>query len=134
MLNFDTVKQSYENFKDYERKVLIVTENLSEQVLLTTKCIDADISEKNIIAVSSVFDIERCLSNSLTHIIIDSQLYSYFVSNMLEKYIEANLISIIVFHGEDDTRTIRLITDSRIRHINGATTPLLLRKMFDTVK
>ena len=133
MLN-STAQENYKQFAKYEKKVLIVSDKIDEQAFLIGKCIDAGIKETNIMQVNSIFEIEKLISNSLTHIIIDANLYNYFVANILEKYIDSKLISVFIFHSKNGAKTIRLITDSRLYHINSNTTPFLLQKMFDKTK
>jgi len=130
MLNFSPLQQYYEHAV-CERKVIVISESIDVQTIMTEKCIDAGIKSDNVVQGNSVFNIERLLDANVSHIILDAHLYNYIVSNMLERYISSNLLHLLIYHPENDIQTIRLLTDKRLQHINKATTAVLLKRMLD---
>jgi len=118
----------YENRED---KVLIVCEKIEEQSLLIEKCLDAGVLEDNIFNHSSIFNLKEALNGEISHIIINARLYNYLVVSVLDKFVEEKKLAVLIYHGDDEHKTIRLITDERLLHINKNTTALLLRKLLD---
>ena len=132
MLNLAFTNQYLENlYENREDKVLIVCEKIDEQSLLIEKCLDAGVLEDNIFNHNSIFNIKEALNGEISHIIINARLYNYFVFSVLDKFVAEKRLSILIYHGDDEHKTIRLITDERLLHINKNTTALLLRKLLD---
>ncbi len=132
MLNLAITNQQFEELSDHsDKSVLIICESITSQALLTEKCIDAGVKEENIFHHNSIFNIQEIMCDELTHVIIDACLYNYFVFSVLDKYINESDLSILIYHGEDGLKTIRLITDNRLLHINSMTTTLLMKKLLD---
>lgn len=110
-------------------KILIITQSLKSQTALTSKCIDCGVKEENIYYHNSIFSINEILNSSFSHVIIEAGLYNYFVFNAMNNFITNNNLSVLIHHQEEELKTIRLITDNRLIHINDTTTSFLLGKL-----
>ena len=132
MLNLAIVNDNYEKINRVgEIKVLIIAERLEAQAFLIEKCIDAGVKAQNILNHNNAGNIRDYITDDITHVIIDAHLYNYLVSNILNKFIDEKTLSILIYHGEDEVKTIRLITDNRLMHINKMTTAMLLKKLLE---
>ncbi len=110
-------------------RVLILANKIDLQAQLIEKCQNAGVSENEIFCNNSIFELKNYLKLGLTHVIIEDHLYNYFTYNLLNKYLENKAISVIIYHSDDELKTIRLITDERLIHINKATSAVLLDKL-----
>ena len=131
MLNLAIINDDYCNKKKEDLEILIVSQKIETQSRLTEMCLDADINDTQIHQTNTISDIAEFIKKGITKIILDAELYNYFGSCILNEFIENNTVKVLINHSENSHKTIRLITDTKLGHINSKTSPVILKKLLN---
>ena len=130
MLNLAIVNKNLQNTPS--KNFLILSESLSTQVRMYEKCLEAGISEENIAHHNCALCLESYLENCVDFLLIDANLYTSKVVQVIEELVEKKGLKVFVYHSDDNPQTLRLITNMRLVHINGATSAVILKKLLNS--
>lgn len=129
MLNLAIVNKNLQNAPS--KNFLIVSEDLSTQVIMYEKCLDAGVSEDNIAHHNCALCLENYLESYVDFLLIDAALFTNKMVQVLEKLVEKKNLKVFVYHSDDNSQTLRLTTNMRLVHINGATSAVILKKLLN---
>ncbi len=99
--------------------VLLIQDNIQNISLLTEKCLEAGISEKNIFSVNDADSAERYLEIAgISYVIIDADLYNFVVASTINKFSEYFPIKTIITNAKPEQKTLRMMTDKSLIFLN----------------
>ena len=98
--------------------VLIIQEDLNETALITEKCFEAGISEKNIFTVTESDSAERYLEIAgISYVIIDANMYNYVVEAIIDKFSEYFPIQTIITNSKPEQKTLRMMNNKTLTFV-----------------
>lgn len=115
--------------------VLIIQEDLNETALITEKCFEAGISEKNIFTVTESDSAERYLEIAgISYVIIDANMYNYVVEAIIDKFSEYFPIQTIITNSKPEQKTLRMMNNKTLTFVESyEEIPQILQKRSATI-
>lgn len=108
--------------------ILIVQKDFTKVTELIRKCHLADIDEKKIFVTIEPLEIRRYLNTkSITHILIDSSIYNYEISNLIKEFD----VKTIITNTTSSQKTIRLITDKTLNYMDRNASPSVIKALLN---
>ncbi len=95
--------------------VLLIQNNFQTISVLTEKCLEAGISEKNIFSVTEADSAERYLEIAgISYVIIDADMYNYVIATIIDKFSEYFPIQTVITNAKPEQKTLRMLNDKTL--------------------
>ena len=95
--------------------VLLIQNNFQTISVLTEKCLEAGISEKNIFSVTEADSAERYMEIAgISYVIIDADMYNYVIATIIDKFSEYFPIQTVITNAKPEQKTLRMLNDKTL--------------------